>query len=186
MSDELVPITVKVRREMLAAIDSAQSVHGEGRAQFIRNAIAERVALLGVSMAQAARFAPDRAGKGGQPTHKRNRAGAGSASPAVSPFSFPVTNSVGDGKTGQKREIAADVASEVGTDYEAPTAVIPVQQISTEDPVQGVSPSVAAKAIAAAPGALATAKRMAAEERERAAKRAAAGLPPRRPRGGAA
>ena len=68
----MVPITVKMRQSLLNAIDAAYPTTGEGRGQFIRNAIAARLEKMAIPVESGASLVPSRAGVGGQPTHRKN------------------------------------------------------------------------------------------------------------------
>lgn len=69
--DVLVPITFKLTPRLVEMIDEAQSLTGEGRAQFVRNAIAEKLATLNMPVPPEDRLAPNRRGVGGYPTQER-------------------------------------------------------------------------------------------------------------------
>lgn len=69
--DVLVPITFKLTPRLVEMIDEAQSLTGEGRAQFVRNAIAEKLAALDMPVAPEDRLAPSRKGVGGYPRQER-------------------------------------------------------------------------------------------------------------------
>jgi len=70
--DVLIPVTVKVRPELLAAIDAIYAERGIGRGQFIRDAIAAELDRLKVPVRPSARFVPSRSGVGGSPTHRKH------------------------------------------------------------------------------------------------------------------
>jgi hypothetical protein len=67
----LVPITFKLTPRLVEMIDEAQSLTGEGRAQFVRNAIADKLATLNMPVPAEDRLAPSRRGVGGYPKQKR-------------------------------------------------------------------------------------------------------------------
>ena len=72
-TEEMVSVTVKMRPNLLAAIEQAVKVNGEGRGQFIRNSIKASLEKRNVPVKPDSHLAPDRAGVGGKPTHKAHR-----------------------------------------------------------------------------------------------------------------
>lgn len=69
-AEYMISVTVKMRPDLLAAVEQAMKVNGEGRAQFIRNAIKASLEKKGVRFKADSHLAPDRAGVGGKPTHR--------------------------------------------------------------------------------------------------------------------
>ena len=162
--------------DFIAELNRASAEAGyTSRSEFIRDAIIEKAAAHGFQINPRLAVAPPRAGRQQRPS------------------SFAVVDSIDDGKTGQKREFSgsangadrtgsgADVQD--GSDYQAPVARIPPQRISTQEPLQGVSPGVRERVQAAGPAGVAMAKARAKERAEIAKKQAASGRKPTRARG---
>ena len=63
------PITIKLHQEMVDAIEKVHECKGEGKAQFVRTAIYERLEKLGYTVPAAFKFPAARKGVGGKPTH---------------------------------------------------------------------------------------------------------------------
>lgn len=72
----MIPLTIKVKPELLAALDRAYRITGEGRAQFLRTALRDRLASLGVDLPDGSHLANDRKGVGGSPTHRSKAKGS--------------------------------------------------------------------------------------------------------------
>lgn len=69
-TEEMVSVSVKMRPDLLAAIEQAIKVNGEGRGQFIRNSIKASLEKRNMRVKADSHLAPDRTGVGGKPTHK--------------------------------------------------------------------------------------------------------------------
>lgn len=122
--------------ELALRVDAARG--HSSRSQFLRDALAEKLANLGIDVPRGMVVAPDRAGKGGQPSHRKNRQPAIATETSDAPSSFPVGDSVTFEKTGQKRSfsgsapaayrVSAQPSGPVGSEYQAPSATVPPQK----------------------------------------------------------
>jgi hypothetical protein len=158
-AEELIPITVKVRPDLLAAIDSAYHRHGMGRGQFIRSAIAAELDRMAIPVSMEARLVPSRAGVGGQPTHRSRPVSKKDQKPQK-PQQILIRHSVADDRSAPEENpfLAEEMGrasgdSAVGVPRRDPAGLPPAgssgsadlrgQRVSNKESIQGVSAEVA-------------------------------------------
>lgn len=146
--------------ELLQAAEKRAAELGMTKSGFYRYCLAKEI---GLTEEQAKGFGDHRA-----VTVLRQKVTAR----AVEPSSFPVTNSVGDGKMGQKREFPETVqlVAEVGAEYVAPVVQVPPQPRTVPaEPLPDHTPSQREAILGSIPVAMKIARERKATDDKRAA-----------------